>query len=74
MDSIRLYKPPNQKIPSFIQCLSSTLDFYLKNCDNVTLIRDFNLFIDDHHPESFLQTYGSRYSNMDLVKFVEDSL
>ena len=53
-----LYKPPNQKTSDFIQNLSSILDLFLKNYDNVTLIGDFNLSSDDIPFESFLQAYN----------------
>ena len=53
-----LYKPPNQKTSDFIQNLSSILDLFLKNYDNVTLIGDFNLSSDDVPFESFLQAYN----------------
>ena len=50
-----LYKPPNQNTTYFIKNLSSTFDHYLKNYDNVTVIRNINLSIDDIHLESFLK-------------------
>ena len=53
-----LYKPPNQKMSDFIPNLSSILDHFLKNYDNVTLIGDFNLPSDDVSFESFLQAYN----------------
>ena len=53
-----LYKPPNQKTSDIIQNLSSTLDLFLKNYDNVTLIGDFNLSGDDVPFEGFLQAYN----------------
>ena len=53
-----LYKPSNQKTSNFIQNLSLILNRFFKNCDNVTLIGDFNLSIDDKHFKSFLQAYN----------------
>ena len=51
---LMLYKPPNQKTSDFIQNLSLMLDLFLKNHDNFTLVRDFNLFSNDIPLESFL--------------------
>ena len=54
---LRLYKQPNQITSDFIQNLSLTLDIFLKNYDNVTLIGDFNLSSSDVPLECFLQAY-----------------
>ena len=53
-----LYKLPNQKTTDFIQSLNLILDLFLKNYDNVTLIRKFNLSSDDVPFESFLEAYN----------------
>ena len=51
-------EPPNHKTSDFIQNLSSILDLFLKNDDDVALIGDFYLSSDDFPFESFLQAYN----------------
>ena len=54
---IRLYKPPSQNEKYFLENLSLALTKISCKCENVTLIRDFNLTVENKNLKVFMNTF-----------------
>ena len=53
-----IYKAPNQKEAEFLQHLSWLLDFYNTPYENIIIIRDFNITIENHYFNDFMEMFA----------------
>ena len=53
-----IYKAPNQKEAEFLQHLSWLLDFYNTTYENIIIIEDFNMTIENHYFNDFMEVFA----------------
>ena len=56
-----IYKTPNQKEAAFLQHLSCLLDFYNTAYENIIIIGDFNMTIENHYFNDFMEMFALSY-------------
>ena len=53
-----IYKALNQKEAEFLQHLSWLLDFYNTTYENIIIIEDFNMTIENHYFNDFMEVFA----------------